>query len=224
MSCTIFNDGINFCLSCTADELPNKARDVWTYPEEFEPGLSEIREYLRVSIDNQVISLRDYMRTLLKLVVLPKRFVMKYPDLKWSVRAMRYARNDFKEPVGVVVIDLDGFVGISMLNTHKGDQWDPVAGIRKALYRTAQKRTLYARLEEFDALAHGDHGSPAFRENASAVFQALSAVSNDQVDTVINEKTPTGFVDMAAAERRVVTQHEIPTDADPEDKPENLRG
>jgi hypothetical protein len=114
----------------------------------------------------------------MKQVQLPKRFLNKYPEFKNTnnIKVLRYARNDFNEPIGVVVMDHNGYVGVSILNTHMGDKWDVVKGIRKALYRIDQKKTLQDRINEFYGVSIGH--SSTYQINANYMFEALTAVSD----------------------------------------------
>lgn len=220
MSFNIFSSDIYFFVPCAENELPNKARDVWAAPEEFVRGLSKVKENLKVSGGSKTIDLKDYIRALPRRVMLPKRFRAQYPSLRWSVCAIRYIRNAKKAPVGVVVVDKHGYVGVSMLNAHKGDQWDAVVGIRKALYRTERKRTIRACIEEFRGLADTGSCSPAFRESAGAVLRVLLSVNDRQMDAIVLANThPVGFVDMVAADKPVATPQGIPVVGDASSKP-----
>lgn len=109
----------------------------------------------------------------MKTVQLPKKFLNAYPDCQQSVKLLRYVRNDVNAPVGVVLIDVHDNVGIYMLNTHMGDRWDVVKGIRRALYRTRHQKKL---VDAVRAIKVTPDIPTVYRTNIGYLLQTLSFV------------------------------------------------
>jgi len=114
-------------------------------------------------------------------VQLPKRFLKKYRDFFLPVAQLRYARNENNQPVGVVLVDNQGYAGYSMVNLKAGDSFDKVKGIYKALCRLGSRNTLNDLKRKF----YPDHSacSPEYAVNADAMYAAVIEVEKWQDET-----------------------------------------
>jgi hypothetical protein len=65
--------------------------------------------------------------------MLPKKFLEEYPEFKGSNLKLFYVRDDHSNPIGVILLDGNGYATWSLCNPV--DQWDKIFGIRKALYK-----------------------------------------------------------------------------------------
>jgi len=118
-------------------------------------------------------------------VQLPKKFLEKYPVFAGQIAHLRYARNNDNRPVGVVLVDDQGFIGYSMVNFKAGDRFDKVKGIRKAIYRLGSRKTLNNLKQKFypNNIMNVVNRSRAYTYNALAMYAAIVEVEKWQGDT-----------------------------------------
>lgn len=88
-------------------------------------------------------------------MLLSKKFYEAYPEFKEdAVKGIFYLRHINKNPFGVVIIDKNDNIGWSLVNEDKGDKWDKIVGIRKALYRCEAKRGVIDTIKYFEKVSH----------------------------------------------------------------------